>query len=206
MDCELEQALLETQVPGLTLLPASQFARARSLDCIRFRKIVKTLKESCEFILIDAPAGIEKGLRNLLNAGPDQIILITTADDLCVRDMERTAQVIEAKQLPRPQLIVNRLDGELIRRHEMMPARTIAAAVDLPLLGEIPEDAVVYRSILRKKLFVSFDCEARMAVLRIAGRLLGEDIPFPDIGKGRIPFIRRLFLKDLKEVTPLERH
>ena len=206
-DCDLEQALLDApSVPGLKLLPASQFARARSLDCGRFKKILNALKDSFDFILIDGPAGIEKGFRNLLNAGPDQVVLITTADDLCVRDAERAAQVIASKQLPQPQLIVNRLNNELIRRKEMMSARVIASTLDLPLLGEIPEDTAVYRSILRKVLFVDYDCSARTAVQRIAGRMLGEDIPFPEIGKGRIPLLRRLFPKDLKEVTPLERH
>ncbi len=206
-DCDLEQALLDyPAVPGLTLLPASQFARARSLDCSKFRKILNALKCSHDFILIDAPAGIEKGLRNLLNAVPDRIVLITTADDLCIRDAERTAQIISGKQLPLPQLIVNRLDNELIRRKEMMSAGMVASAVDLPLLGEIPEDPAVYRSILRKSLFIGYDCPARMAVLRIAKRLTGESVPFPGIGQNRISLLHRLFPVKLKEVTPLERH
>ena len=156
-DCTLEQALLECPpVPGLKLLPAAQFARVRSLDSDRLRKIIRALKESDDFVLIDAPAGVEKGLRNLLNAGIDRSILIATPDELCMRDVERTAQIIAAKNLSRPQLIVNRLDNELIRRHEMMSARIIADALDLPLLGEIPEDPAVYRSVLRRIYFRSF--------------------------------------------------
>ena len=206
-DCTLEQALLETpSVPGLFLLPASQFARARSLETGRFVRILKELKESYDFILIDAPAGIEKGFRTLLNTGPDQIILLTTADELCIRDVERTAQIVNEKHLSRPMLIVNRLDNDLIRRKEMLSARVIAQTVDLPLLGEIPDDPLVYRSVLRKVLFIDYDCEARLAVLRIAGRLLGDMIPFPDIGSKRISLWHRLFPKEMKEVTPLERH
>ena len=206
-DCELDQALLEVpSVPGLFLLPASQFARAKSLDCGRLKKILAALGEKADFILIDAPAGIEKGFRTLLNAGPDQIILITTADELCVRDAERAAQVIAEKELPLPSLIVNRLDNELIRNGEMMSARVVASTLDLPLLGEIPEDPLVYRSVLRKVFFVDYDCPARMAVLRIAARLQGESVPFPQIGSARVPLLRRLFPKEMKEVTPLERH
>ena len=206
-DCELEQALLECpSVPGLMLLPAAQFARVRSLDCRRLRKILKTLKESFDFVLIDSPAGIEKGLRNLMNAGTDESILILTPDDICIRDAERTAQVFEQKQLPRPRLVVNRLDNELVARGEMVPARTVSDLLDLPLLGEIPEDSAVYRSILRHGLFLDYDCPARGAILRIAARLMGETVPFPEIGKARIPFFRRLFPRMVKEVTPLDRH
>ena len=206
-DCSLEQALLDCPgVPGLKLLPASQFARVRAVEADRLRKILNELKQSFDFVLIDSPAGIEKGFRTLLNAGPDQVIVVSTPDDLCVRDAERTAQVCESKGLPRPFLVVSRLDNELIRRGEMSPARAIADAVDLPLLGEIPEDPAVYRSVLRKKLFMDYDCPARGAVLRIAERLLGGQVPFPEIGCARIPLLRRLFPKEPKEVIPLDRH
>ena len=87
----------------------------------------------------------------------------------------------------------------------MIPARVISDTLDLPLLGEIPEDPAVYRSILRHKLFMDFDCPARSAVLRIASRLRGTPVPFPEIGKARIPLLRRLFSKTIKEVTPLDR-
>ena len=206
-ECIPEQALLEVPaVPGLRLLPASQFSRIGSLDSGRFRKLLKILKQSCDYVLIDSPAGIEKGFRILLNAVPDQSVLITTPDNLCVRDAERAAQLFESKHLPRPRLIVNRLDGELVRRGEMMSAKTAASVVDLPLLGEIPEDPVVYRAQLRTALFIDYDCPARRAVLRIAGRIAGESISFPEIGKEQIPFWRRIFPNKLKEVTPLDRH
>ena len=206
-ECTLDQALLECpSVPGLKLLPASQFSRVRSLDCNRLKKIIKELKQSFDFILIDSPAGIEKGLRNLLNTGTDMSVIVLTPDDICIRDAERTFQIIDAKGLSRPQLIVNRLDNELISRGEMPSARVISDSLDLPLLGEIPEDPMVYRSILRHSLFIQYDCDARRAVLRIAGRMLGEVIPFPEIGKERISFLRRLFPQKIKEVTPLDRH
>ena len=206
-DCDLCQALLDIpSVPGLSLLPASQFARIRDLESSRLKKIISALKEKYDYILIDAPAGIEKGLRTLLKAEPDQVVLISTADELCVRDAERVSQVIAEKNLPQPYLVVNRLDNELVRNGEMMSARVIASTLDIPLLGEIPEDPLVYRSVLRKVLFVDYDCPARMAVLRIAARLLGESVPFPQIGSTRIPLLRILFPKEMKEVTSLERH
>ncbi len=206
-ECTLDQALLEVPAfPGLKLLPAAQFARARSLNSGKLRKILKSLKESFDFILIDSPAGIEKGLRNLMNAGTDESILLLTPDTICIRDAERTAQIFENKHLSRPRIVVNRLDNELIVRGEMSPARLISDMLDLPLLGEIPEDPAVYRSVLRHSLFIDYDCPARRAVLRIAGRLLGESIPYPEIGKDRIPFRQRLFPYKLKEVTPLDRH
>ena len=132
-DCVLEDALLDCpSVPGLKLLPAAQFARVRSLEPKQLRKILCTLSEKADFVLIDAPAGIEKGLRNLLNAGPDEAILIATPDDICIRDVERTAGILESKGIVRPNLVVNRLDNELIARREMFSARVVADSLPLP--------------------------------------------------------------------------
>ncbi len=206
-DCSLDDALLESPFSrNLKLLPAAQFARVKDLDSGRLRKILKSLKKMYDFILIDAPAGVEKGLRNLLNAGTDEAILIVTPDDICIRDAEKTARIFEGKDLPRPHLVVNRLNNELVARGEMFSARIVADTLDLPLIGEIQEDPAVYRSLLRHRLFLEFDCPARSAVMRIAARLLGSTVPLPEIGKNRIPLLRRLFPSTIKEVIPLDRH
>lgn len=201
-ECALDQALLpHPGIPGLFLLPAAQFSRARALDPGRFRKILKELKLSYDFILIDCPAGVERGLRNVLNAGVDQTVLIATPDDVSIRDAERVASLIEAKGLPRPQLIVNRLDNNLVHNGEMYSARTVADTLDLELAGEIPEDPSVYRSVLRHALFIDYECEARWSVLRIAARFCGETVPLPAYGIRRGSRLRRL-----KEVTPLDQY
>ena len=206
-ECELDQALVEhPSISGLSLLPAAQFARVKALEPSRLRKILEELKTTHDYILLDCPAGIERGFRNALNAGVDQTILIVTPDDISIRDAERAAQILEKKQLTRPRIVVNRLNYKLIRSGEMYPAQTVAATLDLELLGEIPEDAIVGRSILNHALFVDFDCEARGAMLRIASRLAGENIPFPGYGRRAVSIWHRLFPASMKEVLPLDSH
>ncbi len=206
-ECDLDQALVShPSIPGLTLLPAAQFARSKALEPARLRKILAELKTGHDYILLDCPAGIERGFRNALNAGVDQTILIVTPDDVCIRDAERAAQILDSKHLSRPRIVVNRLNDRLIHRGEMYSARTVAETLDLELLGEIPEDSVVGRSILHHALFVDFDCEARGAMLRIASRLTGTEVPFPDYGKRRVSLWYRLFPTQMKEVTPLDSH
>ena len=206
-DCLLDQALLSRpEEPRLFLLPASQFARCRSLEPKQLRKILCALKETHDFVLVDCPAGIERGMRNVLNAGVDMSILVTTPDDISLRDVERASQVMEAKHLPRPRLIVNRLDDRLIYRKEMMSARTVADTLDLELLGEIPEDPAVYRSQLRHALFLDYDCEARQAILRVSQRIKGQTVPLPAYGSRRPSLLQRLLDRDLKEVTSIDNH
>ena len=206
-ECMPEQAVLSCDsVPSLHLLPAAQFERAKALEPKQLSKIIRYFRRIYEYILIDCPAGIGRGFRNVLNAGVDETILIVTPDDISVRSAERTAQLIDAKKGPRPSLIVNRLDEHLIRSGEMFSSRTISQVLDLPLLGAIPEDPVVYRSQLKHSLFVNYDCEARNAVLRIASRIQGRNVPVTQYGEKKSGLFRRLFSAPLKEVMPIDDH
>lgn len=206
--CELDAAILQCEAyPNLYLLPAAQFRRAKALDPKQFHEIICGLRYRFDYIIVDCPAGIERGLRNVLNAGVDELILVATPDDISVRSAERTLQVIGSKNLPRPRLIVNRLDADLVRTGEMMSARTVSQVMDLALLGEIPEDQTFCRAMLRHSLLYAYQCPARNAIARIALRLSGREVPFPGIGQQRIkrPLVHRFFRKP-KEVIPLDDH
>ncbi len=204
-NCPLESALLSVpDHPSLKLLPAAQFARVKEIDGKKLRQIIRSLRKDFDYILIDCPAGVERGFRNVMNTGICQAILVTTPDDVSLRDVERAASLLLSAGFERPKLIVNRLDSELVRTGEMLSARAIAAALDLPLLGEIPEDPAVYRALLRHTTFLRFDCEARSAVIRIADRLKGQMPPFPEYGKKKAGLLSRLFRHRLKEVNQID--
>lgn len=204
--CRLEQALISPDAESrLTLLPASQFARARELKPSAFRRIVIRLKQEFDVVLIDCPAGIERSLRGLMNDAIDESVIVSTPDDVCIRNAERAASVMEKKGLPRPRLIVNRLDEDLIRGGEMYSAATVAATLDLELLGEVPDDSYVYRATLTHQAVMDIECEARNALKRIALRMLGVATPLPAYGVAKLPWYRRLFQPTLKEVKRIDR-
>lgn len=204
--CLLSQAVLESpDVPGLFLLPAAQFARCRDLEAKKLMRMIALFRKQYDVILIDCPAGVERGLRNVLNAGASakiqaKTVLIVTPDDLSIRGAERVAALIADKDLPRPRLIVNRLDADLVRAGDMYSAQVIAGLLDLPLLGEIPEDRGICVAQLRHRTILDYVCEAREAVLRIADRMEGGSPALPAYGSARASLLRRLFPHKLKEV------
>ena len=207
-NCGLDQALISPlDAPNLSLLPANQFARAKELKADVFRRIIVRLKMRFDVILIDCPAGIERSLRGLLNQEIDECVLVCTPDDVCIRNAERTFGILTLKDMPRPRLIVNRLEEALIRADEMYSAAAVASALDMELLGEIPDDYFVYRAMLTHDTLLNIDCEARSAILRIAKRMLGDtDAPaLPGYGTKRLPWYRRWFEPTLKEVKRIDR-
>ena len=203
--CLLSQALLsDLSLPRLKLLPAAQFARSKDVRPKPLAHILRQLKEENDFVLLDAPAGLERGLRSLLLPEVDETLLICTPDDMCLRDTARAAALLERRELPRPSLVVNRLMPELISAGEMMSAKAAADVVELTLLGEIPEDATVYRALVNHRLLMDVRCEASEAIGRIARRLAGETVELPGYGGKRVGWLRRRLLgsmKAMKEVT-----
>ncbi len=191
--CTLKQALLPCAgCDTLRLLPAAQFARSKELDCKGFVRIITELRLQCDEVLIDCPAGIEKGLRAALRCRADETVLVCTPDDVCMRNAERTASLLADKQQPRPWLIVNRLSPALIREGEMYTAKTVAETLDLQLLGEMPEDQVIYRALITHQNVMDLKCEAAEAANRIAGRMIGEEVPLPCYGTQPLPWYMKL--------------
>ena len=98
-ECMPDQAILANETfPSLHRLPAAQFERAKSLEPKKLRRIIRGLQDHYDYIFIDCPAGIERGLRNVLNAGVDETLLVVTPDDISVRSAERASQVMEEKK------------------------------------------------------------------------------------------------------------
>lgn len=199
--CPVDDALVVPKpdaLPNLSLLPASQFARAKELEAKAFRKILRTLKSNFDHVLIDAPAGIERSLRGLLSNEINECVLVCTPDDVCIRNAERTASVLRKKGLTAQRVIVNRLNPDYIRRGEMYAAQTVALTLDVPLLGEIPEDAEIYRALLHHQSVMEGESEGRNAIARIALRMTTDaDVPLPEYGQKRTLF-QRLFQRRRK--------
>ena len=63
-----------------------------------------------------------------------------------------------------------------------------------------------FRSLLKHQLFIHYDCEARNAVLRIASRIQGRNLPVARYGEQKTGLFRKLFSRPLKEVTPIDDH
>lgn len=180
-DCMLKSALIGCD-EYLSLLPASQSAGHSDLDGAEFAKILGKLKKRYGYILTDAPAGIEHGLTNLI-APSDFCLVVTTPDDVAIRNAEQVIGVIEKYHKQRPLLVVNRVREDLLKKGLVYTPQVVAAQLDVPLLGYIPEDAQVIASLNTHENFMEKNCPAAKAVERICQRFLGQyvEMPLPSV-------------------------
>ena len=190
-DCKLKYALVQyAQSPSLSLLPASQLGTSADLNEALMERIVRKLKKRFSYVLMDAPAGLERGVVSTLR-NADHTLLVVTPDDVSIRDAERLIHLLEQNHKPRPMLIVNRVIPDLVAHGEMYSPQTVANTLDVPLLGYVPEDRCVLRALNQHHTVMYEDCPARQAMERISQRFLGEYVPMPAFEKKRRLFGRR---------------
>ena len=189
-ECKLKYALVQyVQAPALSLLPASQLGTSGDMNAELMGKIVRKLKKRFSYVLLDAPAGLERGVMNTL-VNTDHTLLIVTPDDVSIRDAERVISVLEAHHKPRPLLIVNRVVPEMVQSGDMYSPQTVANTLDIPLLGYVPEDRAVLYALGAHHTVMDEEGPARQALERISQRFLGEFVPMPGFERKRRLFGR----------------
>lgn len=171
--CTAEQAMFPVkQRPGLFLMPASQNTGSAYLTPQDIKSVLLTLKSDFDYIILDCPAGIERGFRNAVSCA-ETAILAVTPDYISLRSGERAFQMLTGEGVPDIRLIINRIGSnppvstdECIRRME------------LPVLGFIPDDPAVSRCAAQGRCVIDQETPAGDSFERIVRRLLGEKIRY----------------------------
>ncbi|MBX3064824.1 MAG: septum site-determining protein MinD [Anaerolineae bacterium] len=187
---KVKQALIQHKLmPNLYLIPAAQTRDKSAVSPSQMINIVRELKqEEFDFILIDSPAGIERGFQNAV-APADEVLIVTNPEVSAVRDADRIIGLLEAntrnnKKLPM-RLIINRVKPDMVRRGEMLSADDVVDILNIALIGIVPDDESVL--IAGNKGTPDPASKAGMAFRNIARRLLGEEVPFMNLdGRGSI--------------------
>jgi len=180
-ECRLRQALIrDKRVEGLYLLPAAQTRDKNAVTPTQMRDLIDLLKtkEAFDYVLVDCPAGIEQGFKNAV-AGADRAIVVTTPEVSAIRDADRIIGMVEAAELPEPELIINRYRSRMVARGDMMNREDILEILAIPLVGIVPDHEDIIISANRG-VPVAFEEESPVgeSYRRIARRVLGEsDVP-----------------------------
>lgn len=180
--CRLKQAMIrDKKLPGLYLIPAAQTRDKNAVSASDMMRVVKDLRSDFDFVLIDSPAGIERGFRNAI-AAADRVLVITNPEVSAVRDADRVIGILEAEEKGPAALILNRLNPALVRSKDMLSPEDVLDLLAIELIGVVPEDENVIIASNRGAP-VAHDVKSRagQAFRNIAKRLKGENVPFLDL-------------------------
>lgn len=184
--CRLRQAMIrDKRNEGLYLIPAAQTRDKTAVSPSDMVRLCDELRSDHDWILIDSPAGIERGFRNAI-AAADQVFVVTNPEVSAVRDADRIIGLIEAEGKGPAQLIINRINADMVRKGDMISTDDIVDLLAINLIGIIPEDSMVIISA-NQGTPISLDGKspAGIAFRNISRRMMGEDIPFLDLNKSK---------------------
>ena len=194
----LRQALIrDKRVENLFLLPASQTKDKEALDPERFKEVVRALLEEEGFdrVLIDSPAGIEKGFQTAA-APAEGALVVVNPEVSSVRDADRIIGLLEAREVRENFLVINRLRPRMVARGDMISEEAVVEILGLQPIGIIPEDEQVIVSTNQgEPLVLKGTGPAAQAYMDTARRLRGEEVPFRALedAQGLLGVLKRLF-------------
>lgn len=190
--CRLRQALIrDKRLPELFLIPAAQTRDKSAVSPSDMIRLADDLRLEFDWILIDSPAGIERGFRNAV-APADIVIVITNPEVSAVRDADRIIGLIEAEEKGPARLIINRIKPSMVKRGEMLSVDDVIELLAIDLIGLVPDDENVVTGTNRgTPVVLDGKSKAGLAFRHIAQRLNGEDVPFPAL-ESETGFLNRL--------------
>ena len=180
--CRLRQAMIrDKRLPDLYLIPAAQTRDKNAVSPSDMVRLCDELRAEFDWILIDSPAGIERGFRNAV-APADMVIVVTNPEVSAVRDADRIIGLVEAEEKGPARLILNRLNPAMVKRGDMLNADDVLELLAIELIGIVPEDEHVVMSTNRGQP-VALDVKSRAgeAFQNIARRMNGENVPFMNL-------------------------
>ncbi len=180
--CKLRQAMIKDKhLPDLHLIPAAQTRDKSAVSPSDMVRLCDDLREIADYIVIDSPAGIERGFRNAI-AGADSVLVITNPEVSAVRDADRIIGLIEAEEKGPARLVLNRVNADMVERGDMLGADDVIELLAIELIGIVPEDQNILVGANRGvPVALNGKSKAGQAFRNIARRILGEDVPFIDI-------------------------
>lgn len=170
-NCEPESAVYHNSGVDVISCPTSY----DGIDCEKMKAFAEHYDCDYNFILFDAPAGIDQGLR-LASAAAESGIVVSTPDLVCVRSACVAAQEMEKLGISQTRLVINRAHKKDIIKGRLLNVDKVIDSTQVQLIGVVPEDAklrlgsmggIIYR---RGQLsYISFS--------NIARRVCGQYVP-----------------------------
>jgi septum site-determining protein MinD len=171
----------DKRLPELYLIPAAQTRDKNAVSPSDMVRLCDDLRSEFDWIMIDSPAGIERGFRNVL-APADVVVVVTNPEVSAVRDADRIIGLVEAEEKGPARLIINRLNPTLVKRGDMLNAEDVLELLAIELIGIVPEDEhVVVGSNRGQPVAMDGKSRAGEAFHNIARRMNGEKVPFMNL-------------------------
>ena len=177
--CRMKQAFIkDKRCENLFLLPAAQTRDKDAVSPEQMKTLIEALKEEFDYIIVDCPAGIERGFKNAIS-GADQAFIVTTPEISAVRDADRIIGLLEANEIRNSKLIVNRIKSNMVKEGNMLDVPDIKDILGIGVIGVVPDDEnIVISTNKGEPLVYKGSSLAAKAYSNISQRVMGNEVEF----------------------------
>lgn len=193
-----EALVKHKQLKNLYLLAASQVATKEMMSPEDMKRIVQELYDDFDYILIDSPAGIERGFRNSV-APAEAAFIVTTPELPAISDADRVIGLLENYGFTEEKMfiVLNKFKPHMAKRGDMLDRTDVEKALAMRIIGVIPDSEEV---IIATNKGIPVVLEDGVVIGRsfenIVRRIKGEEVPIDEDVKG----ISKGFLSSLLSI------
>ncbi len=191
---------------GINFIPSGLSMESyRRVDPERLEAVIRQVADNYDFVLLDAPAGIEKTVMAAL-AAADEVLLVTMPNSPSIADVLKTKIVSQRIGSNPIGIILNFLRGE---KGEISD-EDIMKMLELPVYGLIPYDGEVRKSYMQESvspvLIRKPHSPASIAIKKMAAKLSGAKLEAGQLKPKKQGFFARLFsiFKKKKKASAVE--
>lgn len=160
--CRIKQALVQDPIlQNLYILPSQKSAEEK-FDSFQMQTLIDKLAEIFDFVIVDAPAGINDNFY-LAAKSTTEAIVVVTPHVSSLRDADKAIGALKGLGRQNIACVINRIRGDMVARKEMLSHLQIESLLKIPLLGVLPEsdDINIYSSfrfdrVAKGGLFLAF--------------------------------------------------
>lgn len=140
---ELRQALIkDKRCKSLSVLPACKNINVEKVDFTYLERIINELEKEYDFILIDCPAGIERGFYNAIH-NANEAIIIVNIDISSIRDADKVVGILNSQNINNISVVINRLNMDEKDLNKSLSIDDVLNILNIPLLGVVYQDLSV---------------------------------------------------------------
>lgn len=139
--CRIKQALIrDKRFDDLYIMASSPERDDGYLTPLHMKVLCEKLKNIYDYVIIDAPSGIDDGLV-IASAGADEAIIISSPDYSAIRDADNLDRQLVGMGIDKRHLVINNVEAELMASGYSPKLREITAMLKPRLAGVIQSDA-----------------------------------------------------------------
>lgn len=175
---------------GIKIMPSSlSIKELKRTKPEKMKNFKRDFKKISEHIIVDSAAGLGREASSAIEMA-DELIIVTNPEMPAITDALKTVKLAEQLKKPVKGVIVTRVNKDDIE----LPPEVVKDMLEVPILGMIPEDNSVRKSISIKNAVVHTHpkSNAARAYKEIAAKLLGIEY---DSEKDREKIIERILKK-----------